>query len=177
MNISRLLKNILRYGLLLGLALCLYTTLMWLTQLDTRYLATGQYLDIVVVLLPIGFMSAAIRQHKRRQGYLGAGQRIAVSVGIGHVAELLYRPYLYAYHTRLNPEWFSAVLALKRTELMAAGRSAQNITTELARLQATHARPAGMFAGWWVSAFVLPALIALLTLLFLRNQSVKTQAG
>ena len=125
------LLTIFRYGLLLGGSLCLYTTLMWLTRLDTNYLAAGQYLDIAVSLLPIVLIAAAIRQLLRRAP-LRWWQRLGVGVGVAVVAELLYRPYLALYHTYLNPGWFSFVLALKRTELLAAGRSAAAIAAELA---------------------------------------------
>lgn len=81
------------------------------------------------------------------------------------LAETLYRPYLYLYHTVLNPTWFSAVLALKRTELTAAV-----IATELARLQAGPARQAGMFHGFWLSALVFPVLVTLLTWPLVRNR-------
>lgn len=62
-----LLRTLLTYGLLLGL----YTTLMWLTRLDTTYLAIGQYLDMAVLLLAVGCLVAAIRQ-QRRLGYTSA---------------------------------------------------------------------------------------------------------
>ncbi|GAA3997818.1 hypothetical protein GCM10022408_05720 [Hymenobacter fastidiosus] len=169
MNASPLLKTVVTYGLVLGFSLCLYTTLMWLTRLDTIYLATGQYLDVAVVVLPVGVLAAAINRQRRR-AYLPGWQRVGLALGVAIVAELVYRPYLALYHNWLNPEWFSFVLALKRAELLAAGRNAAAIAAELARLQATHARPAGVFSGFWISALVLPALVALLTLPFLRNR-------
>ena len=164
-----LLRTLLTYGLLLGLLLGLYTTLMWLTHLDTTYLAAGQYLDIAVLLLPVGCLVAAIRQ-QCRLGYLSGLRRLALGVGVMALAETLYRPYLYLYHTVINPTWFSAVLTLKRTELTAAGRSAAAIATELARLQAGQARQAGMFHGFWLSALVFPVLVTLLTWPLLRNR-------
>lgn len=168
MDWSRYGNNILRYGLWLGGLLSLYTTGMWLTRLDTTYLAVGQYLDMAVVVLPVGLILAAIHQ-QRRFAPLRVWQRLGVGVGVGVVAELVYRPYLALYHAYLNPTWFSYVLALKRTELVAAGQQAAAITAELARLESNHARQAGVFSGFWVSALVLPALVALLSLLFIRN--------
>lgn len=168
MNAWPFLKNVVTHGLVLGVALGLYTTLMGLTRLDTAYLATGQYLDMAVVVLPVGVLAAAINQQRRR-AYLPLWQRVGVAIGVGVVAETLYRPYLALYHTYLNPEWFSYVLALKRAELLEAGRNATAIAAELTQLQAAHTRQAGAFSGFWVSALVLPTLVALLTRPFLRN--------
>jgi len=168
------LRTLLIYGSLLGLLLGLYTTLMWLTRLDTTCLATGQYLDQAVVLLPVGCIVGAIHR-QRRQGYLRGLRRVALGVGVMALAELLYRPYLYLYHTVINPTWFAAVLALKRTELIAAGRSAATITTELADLQASQAQQAGMFHGFWLSALALPVLVTLLTWPLLRNRTMESE--
>lgn len=174
MSLPFFVSNILRHGLFLGLALCLYTTLMWLTRLDGPYLAIGQYFDIAISVVPIGVIIAAIRRQRQQQP-LTVGQRVAIGVGVGSVAELLYRPYLYLYHTYINPAWFSYVLATKRAELMAAGQSTGAAAKELARMQAAQAQQTGMFHGFWVSALLLPALIALLTLLFVRNQPVANE--
>jgi len=163
------LRTLLTYGLLLGLLLGLYTTAMWLTRLDTTYLAAGQYLDMAISLLPIGGIAAAIHR-QRRQGHLSGLGRVALAIGVMALAETLYRPYLHLYHTVINPTWFSAVLALKQTELVAAGRSAAAVATELARLQASQARQTGMFHGFWLSALVFPGMVALLTWPLLRNR-------
>jgi hypothetical protein len=170
------LRTLLTYGLLLGLLLGLYTTFMWLTRLDTTYLATGQYLDLAAVLLPVGCIIAAIHQ-QRRQGHLSGLRRVALGVGVMALAELLYRPYLYLYHTVINPTWFSAVLALKRTELLAAGRSAATIAAELARLQTNHSQQTSMFHGFWLSALALPVLVTLLTWPLLRNRTTGSETS
>lgn len=163
------LRTLLTHGLLLALLLSLYTTLMWLTRLDTTYLAVGQYFDIAVTLLPVGFIVAAIHR-QRGLGHLSGPGRVALGVGVMAVAEALYRPYLHLYHTVINPTWFSFVLALKRTELAAAGQSTARIATELARLQASQMQQAGIYHGFWLSALVFPALVVLLTWPLLRNR-------
>jgi hypothetical protein len=166
------LRTLLTYGLLLGLTLCLYTTLMWLTRLDTTYLFIGQYLDILIMLAPVGFIVATIHQ-QRRQGPLSGLRRVALGIRVIALAEMLYRPYLYLYHTLINPTWFAAVLALKQAELSVAGRSAATIATEMARLQAGQAQQAGMFHGFWLSALGRPALVSLLTWPLLRSRPAK----
>lgn len=96
------LRTLLTYGLLLSLTLGLYTALMWLTRLDTTYLFIGQYLDILITLAPVGFIVTAIHQ-QRRQGQVSGLRRVALGIGVMALAEMLYRPYLYLYHTLINP--------------------------------------------------------------------------
>ena len=167
--------NILKFGVLLGLSLCLYTTLMWLTRLDSTHLGVGQYLDIAVGLLPIGLILSAISE-QRKVGRLTIWHRLGVAVGVGLLAQVLYAPFLYCYHTYIKPDWFSFVLATKRAELAAAGQSAPAIAAELARRQVAHARQVGLFSGFVPAAVVFPVLVALLSLLFVRNKTVPALA-
>ncbi|NQX80544.1 MAG: hypothetical protein HRT66_00915, partial [Flavobacteriaceae bacterium] len=54
------IKTSLKYGIIMGLSFCLYTILMWLTKLDSTYLNIGQYLDMLIILLPILVIFKAI---------------------------------------------------------------------------------------------------------------------
>ncbi|MBA4053228.1 MAG: hypothetical protein C0490_00805 [Marivirga sp.] len=51
-----------KYGAIMGIGFCLYTTLMRLTKLDTTYLWVGQYLDMTIILLPIIILFLAMRE-------------------------------------------------------------------------------------------------------------------
>lgn len=52
----------LKQGSLLGLGFCLYTTVLWLTKLDSTYLNYGQYINII--LLPIVMISFGYKTGK-----------------------------------------------------------------------------------------------------------------
>ncbi len=58
-----------KYGIYLGVAMCLYTIFMWLTELDTKYLATGKRLDISVIILPLSFTFLAIWKKSKRVNF------------------------------------------------------------------------------------------------------------
>ena len=96
----------------MGLAFCLYTTLMWLTKLDTTYLSIGQYFDMAIILLPIAMIFWAIKQETNSYKVLII-QRIGIAVFVGAISYLIYDPYLFVYHHYINPDWFISVLDLK----------------------------------------------------------------
>ncbi len=54
----------LKYGIIMGLGFCLYTTIMWLTKLDSTHLKVGKYFDILIILLPISIILIAIKKRK-----------------------------------------------------------------------------------------------------------------
>lgn len=155
----------------MGLGLCLYTTLMWLTKLDTTYLSFGKYLDMAIVVLPVLMILWAIRQENNSYGVTFVG-RMVIAIFVGAVSYLIYDPFLYIYHQYINPEWFNAVLNLKETELRAANVPEDRITEALLKMKETNVAQSGIFrfSSLIPSVVVLPGLIALVSFLFIRRR-------
>lgn len=173
MKNGRYLKSVLINGIILGFMFCLYTTLMWVSKLDTTYLRIGQYLDMAVILLPIVVIILAIvKLHKQQRISLAA--RFIVAIGISAVSYLIYDPFLYAYHEYINQEWFDSVLQLKETELKALGKTQSEIATTLEKMKANNKLQSGIYrmATLIPSVVVIPVLIGLISFLFTRKKRV-----
>jgi uncharacterized membrane protein YesL len=94
---TKFLKSTYKYGIFMGLSFCLYTTLMWLTKLDTTYLSVGQYLDTAIIALPIAMIFMAIN-HENKMYSVTILQRIGIAIFISLISFLIYDPFLYVYH-------------------------------------------------------------------------------
>lgn len=168
---ANIYKSTLLQGLIMGLGFCLYTTSMWLTQLDTTHLNIGQYLDMLIVLWPVAIIFWAIRQENQKQT-LTVISRIGIALWIGLLSYLIYEPYLYIYHNYINPDWFSYVLDLKEVELKTINTSAEKITETLQQMIEANTRQNGIFklSTFIPSVVVLPTLIALISLVFIKKK-------
>lgn len=158
-----------KFGLLMGIAFCGYTVFMWLTGLDTTYLHIGQYLDIAILILPITIIFLAIRS-ATAVGTVSVVQRVAIAIGIGFISFLVYAPFLFAYHSYINPAWFDSVLTLKESELIAKNVDAVLIAEQLEKMKATNKAQSGIMNGFLPSVIILPVLISLLSLPFIRKR-------
>lgn len=169
---ARNVKLMLKYGLFMGTGFCLYTTLMWLTRLDSTYLNIGQYLDMLIVLLPVAVIFLAIKEELQTKTLLW-WQRMLLAMGIGVVSYVIYEPYLYLYHHYINPDWFSYVLQLKETELNAAHTSPEKINETLQQMHQANTRQDGLFklSTFLPSVVILPSLIALVSLIFVKKKA------
>lgn len=167
-------KSALRQGIVMGLCFCLYTTLMWLTHLDSTYLSIGQYFDIAIIILPIAIILNAIKK-ERDLHPVTIFQRFAIAIFIGAVSYLIYDPFLYVYHHYINPDWFASVLHLKEMELKASGVSGEKTIVILQKMKTSDIAKAGLFR--WSAAIpsvlILPSLIALLSLIFIRKKKLE----
>lgn len=158
----------LRYGLLLGLAFCAYTTLLWLTRLDTTYLRIGQHLDVAVLVLPLTFTFLAVRAEARRRS-LTIGRRVLLGLLVTLVANLVYWPFLYCYHHVINPAWFSYVEALRVQELRAAGVTATEQAKQLAQLRAGSSDRRSLISALVMGVGILGPVFGLLTWPFVKT--------
>lgn len=162
----------------MGLSFCLYTILMWLTKLDTTYLYIGQYFDIAIILLPVLMIFWIIK--KQMDSYkVTIIQRIAIAVFVGFISYLVYDPFLYIYHHYINPDWYTAVLDLKETDLITAHTQPNKITAILKEMKTSPIAQAGLFrlSAAIPSVIILPVLISLISLIFIRNKTKNIAAN
>jgi hypothetical protein len=157
-----------KYGVLLGLFLCFYTVFMWITKLDTSYLEIGQYLDIAVILLPISLTILAIRA-KTKIGNLTILSRILCGILVNVIGTIVYNPFLYAYHTFINPLWQKFALDLMEKNLIAQNIEKSIIDQTLVAF-ANSSSFLSQLTGGVIAGIILGVLIALVSLIFIRNQ-------
>lgn|GEM_PF-3404494 len=164
-------------GIFLGLGFCLYTTLMWLTQLDTTYLRYGQYIDIAIVLWPIAMICWAVKSEMDHYR-VSVGQRIVIAVLMGCIAYVIYNPFLYTYHHFINPNWYASVLQLEEEKMRLASLPEIQIHAQLTKMGQSSVANPGLFqfSTFLASAVIVPVLSALLSMIFVRNSRLKSGA-
>lgn len=158
---------ILKNGILLALVLVVYSLLMWLTRLDEEYLNIGQYLDILIIIVPVIFILRAIRQSLPAS----IGKRLLIATGVGLIAYLIHAPYMYVYHNFINPDWFDWVIALEKQKMAAENILAADIQQKIEQMINTNKINNKVFTmgAFLPSVIIIPALIALCSLVFIKN--------
>jgi hypothetical protein len=159
---------ILQNGILLGLVLIVYSLLMWLTCLDAEYLNIGQYLDILVIIVPIIFIIRAIRHSLP----IHIGNRLLIATGVGLIAYLIHAPYMYVYHNFINPDWFDWVIALEKQKMVAQNIPTEDIQQKIEQMININKINNKVFTmgAFLPSVIIIPAFIALSSLVFIKNK-------
>ncbi|HTY38506.1 MAG TPA: DUF4199 family protein [Bacteroidota bacterium] len=161
------MKPAVKYGAWMGGVMCLYTTIMWLTKLDSTYLSTGQYLDIIVTMVPIIFIFLCIRSANAATP-LNAVGRIKIGIILSLVSWSIYTPFLLLYHHVINPDWLTPVLDLKERELIAQGVSVEQITAQLDSIRSSGTDGSIVVMGLLVGVLAMGTILSLATLPFFR---------
>lgn len=159
-----------KYGIYLGIALCLYTILMWLTKLDTVYLHIGHYFDFAVILLPLTFTFLAIRQ-KAREINLTFPKIILCGLIVNFLSFLIHTPFLIVYHQFINPDWLRYVFELKEKELVAQNVEPDKIKAMLNGIASTSNDFNLMVSGFIVGLLIFGIVFSLLTIPVIRSKT------
>jgi hypothetical protein len=91
---------------------------------------------------------------------------------VGLISYIIYQPFLYAYHNFINPSWFDSVLNLKKLELEAGNFSPEEIMIALNKMKERNLQQNKTYSvsTFVPSVIILPALISLLSLIFIRKK-------
>ena len=164
------LKRAVKYGVIMGLCFCAYTTFMWLTKLDEKHLNIGQYLDIAIIILPIIVIFKAIK-NESKFSELSIVKRVLIALIVGLISTVIYSPFLYLYHNYINPEWFNAVVSLAETKLIALKTDPNIIAQKIQKMKADNLLQNSIFKLEAIipSGIIMPIIVSLLSLIFIRN--------
>ena len=157
-----------RFGVRLGLALCVFTVFMWLARFDSMYLQSGEYFNKIVILLPLIFTFLSISA-KSKETKLTVLKRIQCGLITNFVAYLIHIPFLLFYHHFLNPDWLKFLLEFKEKQLFAQNALPEQIQTALENVK-TMSSDLNLITNGFVAGVVIFGLVfSLLTLPFFRG--------
>jgi hypothetical protein len=130
------LFSALRWGCLLAVATFAWTMMVHWLGFYTSRIAYAATVDRLVIILPALFIFVAIRERHHR-----SDPRLTYFGGVmgGTLTALVAAPLTVAglafYHTFINPDWLSILVAHERSLLEASGASTETVAAQLSQLQ------------------------------------------
>ena len=164
-------KIALKWGIALGVAICIWTAMLHVLGWYTTDLAKGQRADQVVTVLPLVFLYLAIREYSRRTG---RAPKLVEAIGMGTLTGLFSLPvssgFLWIYHHNINPQWLDLLVAYQRQRLVQSGATPEAIQLAAARLISSGTDRAQLL-GSLVGTILLSVLISVLVWALMRFRS------
>lgn len=163
------MKPEVKFGLLLGLGICVYTMLAHVFGFYTTNIGAGKYGDIAVTLLPIMAIYFAIRERRNRQGSLTLWQGIVTGVLVALISFPLSTAFLWVYHHYINPNWLDYIINYEQSNMTRAGANANEISARLNALRAGNSDSAQVVGGLVGTTILGLALSFIISLLLKRK--------
>ena len=154
------MRVVVRWGLVLGSVLVLWTLAVHALGWYTTNLAAGHVADRVVIVVPIVALALALRA-RAHSGVppLRFRTALAVGAGVGLVSAAILTPFLLWYHHVVNPAWLDYLIAFERARMSAAGAAQSAIDIAINTLRRSGADSSQVVNGL-VGSLILCTLVA-----------------
>lgn len=130
-----MLRIALKWGVVLGIAICVWTLCVHALGWYTTDLAKGQLADQLAIILPVAALFLAISEYSR---YVARTLSLVDALGVGVFSGLVSVPisagFLWLYHHYFNPQWLDLLVSYERQKLASSGTSEARVNETIARL-------------------------------------------
>lgn len=159
----------LKWGVILGIAVVVWTLILHALGWYTTDLGKGQIADQVATILPVAALFMAIRERARRHLARAPtiGESLATGLATGAVSVPITAGFLWFYHRFINPRWLDLLVEHERERLTGSGASADEIARRVNGLLASGTDSAQAIAAV-VGTLILSVLISILVWGYLR---------
>jgi hypothetical protein len=174
------MKTGLKWGLLLGAAVCLWTLGLHVTGLYTTNIGGGQVADQLALIFPIAAVTLALRERRRQLGgTVGFKDGIGMGAALGAASAVVTVPFLWIYHHFINPRWLDHIVDWRTAQMKAAGASAADIESTILAQRASGSDVAQITSGVIGSILVCTILAIIVTLLlrFVHRRRSRASTG
>jgi Na+/H+-dicarboxylate symporter len=155
----------LKWGLILGLALTVYSLILYLTDNVGETLPSLIIYPIVIVGLIVGMRDFRTQNN----GFMSYGQGLTVGVITGAISGLLYSIFNYFYTTFIDPAATERALDKLRDKYEEMGLSEEQIDSSMEMMQNMQ-NPLWTMAVGIFSNIILALILSLIVAAFLRNE-------
>ena len=125
-----------KWGLLLALAIILWTLGVHLLGFYTDRIQYAALVDQVVLVLPLTIINLALLEERRRHGgTLPFGRGVLLGTAVAAVSAAPTISALWYYHHYINPEWVSYLTTYEGHKLAVEGVPLDQIATRINQLQ------------------------------------------
>ena len=163
------MKPEIKYGLLAGGGVCLWTTLEYLLGFHTTRPAIGEYSGYFSTVIPLVavFILLQRKQAAAYDGRLTLAQGINSGIATSFLAALVVCTFLFAYNRFINPNWLDGFLDWKVAQLRVQGVAEVAIRKEIVSYRQANS-PIGLVAITLCGMPLIGAVFSLALTLALR---------
>jgi hypothetical protein len=167
-----------KWGIILGVTICVWTMLIHMLGFYTTRLQLGQYADVVATVIPIVILFLAIRERRARNSgqTLTIGEGLSTGVVTGLVSVPITAGFLWIYHHYINPRWMDLLVAWKEEQMRAAGQTPEAIRAMTDGMRAS-ATDGAQLTGALIGTLVLSLVLSLIIAAILRRRNPVNAIG
>ena len=165
-NQNTITKNAANYGLILGLAIVIYTLILHFLGADQNQVAAWANMVFMVVAIQVGTKNL---RDKIQGGYISYGRSVGSGMLIVLFAGVIQSFFIYLFYTYISPESIQIVFTAMEESMMQQGSSDDEIEMTVKLLKSV-TTPFSMAFATIISSAFWGLVISLITSAFLKKE-------
>jgi hypothetical protein len=161
-----LLRSTLNYGIMLGLALVIYSLLLWM--FNATFNQGLGYLSYVIIIGGIVLATRAYRDQEQG-GYISYGRALGVGTLTVLFASVIGAIYTYLLFSVIDPGLLDRMMIIREEAMYGSGLTDDQIDMALAMTE-RFARPGIMAVSGFFGSVFVGFIISLITSIFLKKE-------
>jgi hypothetical protein len=170
------LRTEIKYAILSTIALVIWVTAEHLLGFNTTKMDIGEYTRPIIGIVSFIFLFLGIKEKKNKElgGHLTFSQGLKTVFYISLFYGLFQGIWFAVYGGVINPGYASLSLQFKERQLIAEGKSPQQIADELALTKMIFGNALLQFAFFIFSTIIVDTIVGTIMTLFLKTKKIKT---
>ena len=160
-------KATLNSGLILGLALVIYTLLLYF--LDQSFNKTLGYVSILIIIIGLVLGIKSFRDDVRG-GILSYGQGVGAGTVIGLYAGIIGALFTYLLYTVIDPDLLGKLLTFSEEQIIESGRVPEEMMDQVMDQQKMFMKPWVMAVMGVVNSVFISVIVSLIASIFLKKE-------
>ena len=165
-NQNSITKNAANYGLILGLAIVIYTLVLHFLGAGQNQVAAWANMVFMVVAIQVGTKNL---RDKIQDGYINYGRAVGSGMLIILFSSIIHAFFIYLFYTYLSPESLQNVFTAMEESMMQQGSSDDEIEMTVKLLKSV-TTPLSMAFATIISSAFWGLIISLITSAFLKKE-------
>jgi hypothetical protein len=161
-----LLRSTLNYGIMLGLALVIYSILLWM--FNATFNQGLSYVSYVIMIGGIILATRAYREHEQG-GYISYGRALGVGTLTVLFASVITSVYTYLLFSVIDPGLMDRLMIMREEAFYESGLADDQIDMAL-QMTERFARPGIMAISGFFAGVFAGFIISLVTSIFLKKE-------
>lgn len=166
------MRTAIKWGVILGVAVCVWTLVIHALGFYTTRIAAGQRADVVATILPIAAILLALRE-RRKAAPMSFGQAVTTALVVGLVSAPITAGFLWWYHHYMNPQWMDYIVEHQRAAMTAEGATPEAIA-RMESGQRASATDIAQVTGAFIGSALISLVIGLVAGAFMRTRAPRT---
>gem|GEM_PF-3211632 len=173
LNNNTLMKTEIKYSFISAIALIIWVTTEHLLGFNTTNMEMGQYTQpiIAIIVLVILFFGIREKRNKILNGHLTFIQGLKTAFFISLFYAILQGVWFALYSNIINPEYAELSMQFKTSQLVAEGKTPQQIADELAMTKKIFDGGFIQFGFFIIVTTLIDTIIGAIMTLFLKTKT------